>query len=101
MVARARFGLPYYWARMRMRRDGRQIEYRSRRLAGQRPRSFVQFEPGEYLGPAAPGSLEHFLIERYLLHVRRRGRLWRGQVHHPPYPVQRARVLALRDELIG
>ena len=23
------------------------------------------------------------------------------QVHHAPYPVQRARLLALRDELIG
>jgi len=100
-VARAQFGLPYFWASMRMRRDGQRIAYRSRRLLAGHPRSQVVFEPGAYLGPSAPGTLEHFLIERYVLHVRRGGRLWRGQVHHAPYPVQRARVLTLRDELIG
>jgi uncharacterized protein YqjF (DUF2071 family) len=98
-VARARFGLPYFWARMRMRRDGPTIEYRSRRSGGRRPRSRARFEPGEPLGASRPGSLEHFLIERYYLHVERRGRLWRGQVHHQPYAVQRATLLSLEDEL--
>jgi uncharacterized protein len=100
-VARAHFGLPYYWSRMRLRKAAHWLEYRSRRLPGRGPRSWVQFETGEHVGPAAPGSLEYFLIERYLLHVWRRGRLWRGQVHHTPYPVQRVRVLTLHDELIG
>ncbi len=100
-VARAQFGLPYFWASMRMRRAGQRIEYRTRRLLGGHARSQVTFEPGEHLGASAPGTLEHFLIERYYLHVWRRGKLWRGQVHHTPYPVQRARVLSLRDELIG
>ena len=31
----------------------------------------------------------------------RRGQLWRGQVHHSPYPLQRATLLGLNDELIG
>jgi uncharacterized protein YqjF (DUF2071 family) len=100
-IARAQFGLPYFWARMGLRRDGPRIEYRTRRLLGGHARSQVSFEPGEHLGASAPGTLEHFLIERYLLHVKRGGRLWRGQVHHTPYPVQRARLLTLRDELIG
>jgi uncharacterized protein YqjF (DUF2071 family) len=100
-VARAQFGLPYYWARMRMLRDGNRIDYRSRRLPGRGPRSHVEFEIGEYLGASPPGTLEHFLVERYVLHVGQRGRLWRGHVHHPPYPLQRARLLALHDELTG
>jgi len=100
-VARLQFGLPYFWANMGIRRDGARIEYRSRRLLGGHPRTRVRFEPGEHLGASAPGSLEHFLIERYYLHVMRRGRLWRGQVHHGAYPVQRARLLGLHDELIG
>lgn len=100
-VARAQFGLPYFWARMGLRRDGAKIEYRSRRIFGGRARTCVLFEPGEPLGAAAPGSLEHFLIERYYLHVQRGGRLWRGQVHHSAYPVQRATLLGLHDELIG
>ena len=38
-VARAQFGLPYFWARMGIRRDGSRIEYRSRRVLGGRPRT--------------------------------------------------------------
>jgi uncharacterized protein YqjF (DUF2071 family) len=100
-VARAQFGLPYFWAKMGIRRDGPTIEYRSRRLLGGNPRTWARFQPGEYLGSSAPGTLEHFLIERYYLHVVRDGRLYRGQVHHTAYPVQRARLLGLHDELIG
>jgi len=101
MVARAQFGLPYFWASMRMWQDSRRIAYRSRRVLGGHPRTYALFEPGEALGASRPGTLEHFLIERYLLYVRRRGRLWRGQVYHTPYPVQRANLLAWRDELIA
>ena len=100
-VARLQFGLPYFWARMGIRRDGRRIEYRSRRLLGGRARTWVRFEAGEHLGASRPGSLEHFLIERYYLHVQRGRRLWRGQVHHPAYPVQRATLLGFKDELVG
>lgn len=43
---------------------------------------------------AAPGSLEFFLVERYRLFAydRKRGRLWSGQVHHVPYPVQQVEL---------
>lgn len=100
-VARFQFGLPYYWAKMRLRRFGPEIEYRSRRLVGGTARSFARFEPGAFLGASAPGSLEHFLIERYYLHVERGGHLMRGQVHHSAYPVQRATLLGLNDELVS
>ena len=48
---------------------------------------------------ARPGTLEHFLIERYLLHVRRINGLWTTQVHHRPYPLYRARVHELRERV--
>jgi uncharacterized protein YqjF (DUF2071 family) len=45
---------------------------------------------------ASPGTLDHFLVERYVLFAAsRRGLLWTGRVHHPPYryrPVGRCRV---------
>lgn len=48
------------------------------------------------LQTADPGSLEHFLLERYhLFAVRPDGRLLTGQVHHEPYqflPVQTASI---------
>lgn len=37
---------------------------------------------------ASPGTLEHFLAERYLLYTTdQQGRLLEGQVHHRPYPL--------------
>ncbi len=99
--ARIGFGLPYFHARMAMRsRDG-VVDYAVRRVAGPRGALAVRYEVGDALGPSAPGTLEHFLIERYLLHVERQGGLWTTQVHHRPYPVYRARVLHLRESLFA
>ncbi len=51
--------------------------------------------------PAAPGTLEHFLLERYILYAQDEERqLYRARVHHQAYPVQRAEVLALDETLI-
>src|SRR5712692_5012933 len=37
------------------------------------------------------GTMEHFLTARYCLYAGdARGRLWRGEIHHPPWPLQRA-----------
>jgi hypothetical protein len=51
--------------------------------------------------PASPGTLEHFLVERYILYSEdEQRRLHRARVHHQPYPVQRAEVLELDETLI-
>src|SRR5262245_1727071 len=56
---------------------------------------------------AEPGSLEHFLTERYRLYTADGGRLYRAELHHPPWRVQAAEAvitaatlapLALEDE---
>jgi uncharacterized protein len=99
--ARIGFGLPYYHARMRLRRQGNLVDYTARRLSGRRPSLALRYEIGAPLGTAEPGTLDHFLVERYLLHVERRNGLWTTQVHHRPYPLYQARVLALHDELIA
>lgn len=100
-IARRRWGLPYHHAAMRLARRGATIEYSSRRRDRSGAGLTVRYEVGEPLGPSLPGTLEHFLLERYLLLVEGRGQLLLGQVHHAPYPVQRARVLDVHDELIG
>ena len=87
-AARRFFHLPYYQARMSLTRQGETIRYRSERpsaglAAWYRPTS----DP--YLSRA--GSLEHFLTERYCLYARRPdGSLWRNEVHHAPWPLQKA-----------
>ena len=50
---------------------------------------------------ATPGTLEHFLAERYLLFADTRRGLCRGQVHHTPYPLQRAEVTEWDESLLA
>jgi uncharacterized protein YqjF (DUF2071 family) len=97
--ARLGFGLPYYHARMRMQtRDG-VVDYGLQRIWGPPGGLALRYQVGDYVGPSAPGTLEHFLIERYLLYAPRYDGLRSTQVHHRPYPVYRARVLHLRESL--
>jgi uncharacterized protein YqjF (DUF2071 family) len=97
--ARLTLGLPYFIAQGRERVTAGRVVYALRRRSGARPACGVRYEIGAPLGAAVPGTLEHFLIERYLLHAVRGPSRWTVQVHHPPYPLQRARLLALHDEL--
>ncbi len=59
-----------------------------RRRPDPRPASYlIRASPTGPVQPAGPGTLEHFLVERYLLYALADHRLYRGQVHHHPYPV--------------
>jgi hypothetical protein len=53
-------------------------------------------------GQAVPGSLEHFLIERYILFSSdKHGTLRSGRVHHAPYPIRTARLVSLDETLLA
>jgi uncharacterized protein YqjF (DUF2071 family) len=99
--ARTVWRLPYHRARMTLEREpSGQIAYRSERLwPGPRPAVCdVRYAPEGPVRPAEPGSLEFFLAERYVLYATGRGgTLYRGRVHHTPYPLQAARA-DLREE---
>jgi uncharacterized protein len=92
-VARASFRLPYYRADMACRESGEWISYRSeRKHRGASPANFAaKYRP---LGPSfspQPGTLVHFLTERYCLYAQdSRNRLCRCEIHHPPWQLQRA-----------
>ncbi|MGE3818755.1 MAG: YqjF family protein [Isosphaeraceae bacterium] len=104
VLARTLFSLPYHRAEMSLERteDGA-IRYAStRRWPGPTPAtSEIRAVPTGEASPARPGTLEHFLLERYLLYAVRRGRLHRGQVHHTPYPVQSAEVHCVDETLLA
>lgn len=92
-IARRWFRLPYFNARMSMRRDGDQIVYASERThTGAAPAVFrATYQPTGAEFRTKPGSLEHWLTERYALYtVDERGRLYRGDIHHAPWPLQPA-----------
>ncbi len=98
-AARWGWGLPYFDAKMTLEREADGvIEYRSTR-AKTGANFSARFRPGETLGPSAPGTLEHFLLERYLLFNLRGGSVWKGHVHHVPYPARRCEVLSLTESL--
>jgi uncharacterized protein YqjF (DUF2071 family) len=101
-LARTFWHLPYRRASMRLAVDGKHVSYESKRWwSGAAPADLTaRYEIGQPLGPSAPGTLEHFLCERYLLYARRGDGFAMGQVHHKPYPVHRARVLELRESMV-
>lgn len=85
-IARSWFHLPYHEANIKIERTtARSFRYRSeRRDAG----AFFdcRYTVGERRGPAEPGSLEFFLLERYLLLSQNsKNELLLGRVHHKPY----------------
>ncbi len=91
-VARRWFHLPYEHAEMRAARSAGRISYRCRRRAAEANEAVFDYEPARQGEAAAEGSLEWFLVERYLLiSSDRRGRLRHGRVHHPPYQIAPAR----------
>jgi uncharacterized protein len=99
-TARALWRLPYHWAEMHTQVEGPHRSYRCRRLAGD-ILSEAQATVGESLGHAAEGSLEFFLVERYLLYAHLNGRLLTGSVRHDPYPLYNARLDHLEDGLVA
>ncbi len=98
-TARRFWGLPYYHAEMSLETEGDEVRYRSRRYQGNVLHK-VRYRVGERLGPSEQGTLKFFLLERYLLFAPRKGHIYAGQVHHVPYPAQRAEVLELEDQLL-
>jgi uncharacterized protein YqjF (DUF2071 family) len=93
VVARAWYQLPYYNARMTHRRHHDWRRYHSYRThRGAAPAEFQgQYRPTGGVYFSAPGTLEHWLTERYCLYtVNRKGQVYRGEIHHAPWPLQPA-----------
>jgi uncharacterized protein YqjF (DUF2071 family) len=109
-LARALFHLPYHHARMFLeheRSEGKEsagpatIVYAGVRLwPGPLPASYtIRATPGQTTRLAEPGTLEHFLIERYILYAVANDQVFQGQVHHKPYPIQSTILHSLNETL--
>ncbi len=85
--------MPYFDAEMETKRSGDAVEYRSRRTQAGAPEAEfkARYAPVGPLYTSEGGTLEHFLTARYCLYAGDgRGRLWRGEIHHTPWPLQHA-----------
>ena len=107
--ARLVFHLPYYWSRMRVVDEGEAVRYWCERRGGAgeqggggagehpavggRPSAVAfsaHYHPTSPVYAAAPGTLEHFLTERYCLYAQApNGIIRRTEIHHGPWPLQR------------
>jgi uncharacterized protein len=91
-AARALYHLPYFRADMRVRRDtGGVVSYVSRRTDRRgRPAEFrARYRPVGPVQRSAPGSIDHWLSERYCLYaVDGASRVYRADIHHRPWPLQ-------------
>ncbi|MCH2180935.1 MAG: DUF2071 domain-containing protein [Mariniblastus sp.] len=104
LVARQVWKLNYYWAKMKIDRQQDLIRYTSRRFSQRNQAAVnlsVEIDPAPLTPPSSgyETSLEFFLAERYLLYTESARGMLRGQVHHHPYPLKRARIETMQESL--
>ncbi len=101
-IARAYWGLNYHHARMKVEWRPNRIRYESRRTADGSVFCDIEAMVDGASFYAQPDTLEHFLIERYMLYTRSgAGRLFRGRVHHERYRLHAAHLLRLDESLLA
>ncbi|HXO61351.1 MAG TPA: DUF2071 domain-containing protein [Candidatus Acidoferrales bacterium] len=91
--ARTFFHLPYFLATMSCAEDAGWIRYQSERKdrRGSAGSLRARYRAGGEIFHAQPGSIEHFLAERYCLYTAdEEGRVIRCEIHHPPWALQLA-----------
>lgn len=92
------FGLPYFWSKMRLSVDERTARYASERIQRPKASSDVEVAIGDPL--LDPNELDLFLTMRLRLYAERLGRVWKADVAHPPWPLQRAEAIRCADTLV-
>ena len=101
--ARIGYKLPYFLSRFAIeRKAGGAIRYRACRTGPglKRASCDILYTREGAPSPAKPNTLEHFLIERYILYAYHRGALYSAYVHHTPYPLQAAIVHTLHENFL-
>jgi uncharacterized protein YqjF (DUF2071 family) len=98
-AARTFFHLPYFRARMSIEEFAGDFSYYSERVVGKHAMEAIYGPTGE-IYRATPGTLEHWLTERYCLYTQSRsGKLYQAQIHHPPWPLQSAKAEFVYNDL--
>jgi len=100
-IARTFFKLPYFYAKMKHHKEETAISYSCRRQnSAPNLQSRFRYQSRGASRQAEPGSLEFFLVERYILFANTHRGLSTGQVYHTPYPITEANVPVWDDHLL-
>lgn len=87
-AARETYYLPYFHARMNVRIMDELVKYHSIRDAGAEFRG--SYHPTSAVPLRQPGTLEHWLSERYCLYSVKKNSVFRAEIHHQQWPLQNA-----------
>jgi uncharacterized protein YqjF (DUF2071 family) len=100
-AARLLFHLPYHRAHIDIAQHGDRFAYSSAR-SHNGPRFQAEYGPTSPVYHATPGTLEHWLTERYCLYAQAPGgALWRTEVHHAPWPLQQATAAIAENSMLA
>jgi hypothetical protein len=89
-AARKFFHLPYHRAQMLLSEHEEQYSFSSSRLSDSATFA-ARYRPQGERWESKPGTLEHWLTERYCLYAQSpSGKLYRNEVHHVPWPLYNA-----------
>jgi uncharacterized protein YqjF (DUF2071 family) len=92
-AARRFYYLPYEFAEMSTASAGDRVEYRSRRASAPAVELVCRYRAVGSPFHAGAGSLDSWLTDRdCLFAANREGAIFRGDIHHEPWPLQRAEV---------
>ena len=95
--ARIFYRLPYFHARMSLRAQRAGIHFESLRSGSSHAFLEANYAPVSKPQFPEPGSIEHFLTERYCLYTVAFGRVWRGDIHHGRWPIQQVEAEIPRE----
>ena len=88
-AARTFYHLPYFRADMSLKIQNDWVTYSSARR-GETAEFQGRYRPTKSVELALPGTLEHWLTERYCLYAVVESEVFRAEVHHQPWPLQAA-----------
>jgi uncharacterized protein YqjF (DUF2071 family) len=89
LAARSLYHLPYFSARMRSKIAGDEVVYTSSRRS-EKAEFRGRYRPFAAMELRKPGTLDHWLTERYCLYTVYKQKVYRGEIHHAPWPLQDA-----------
>jgi hypothetical protein len=102
VTARSTYRVPYFWSQMEVARDGQTMRYGSQRrwphpgTVG----SQVEIEIGDPYQPNELTNFDHYLTARWTLYGTWGRKLLMARAQHAPWPLHRARVVVLEDNLV-
>lgn len=94
-AARIVFHLPYFRAKFEIQTQANHTRYRLERVHDYAPAGLLDcaYERSTEAIGLEPGSVDAWLINRYTFYASRLGVVYRGDIHHEPWEIYRAKLV--------